>query len=185
MNLDDLSKLAISKRGEVMIDILISICNKTGEWPTTWTQSNVITLPKKGNLQLCQHYRTIRLISHPGKVMLKIILNRLQPQAEGIIAEEQAGCRVGRSTTEQIFSLRFISISRISAMSSLSSRRPLTGYGTKPYGHHTSRWKSVWQDTECSPIQWLHGRTVQQYMEIGPDKTKVMTNNSKWLPKRD
>ena len=41
--------------------------------PTTWTQSLVITLPKKGNLQLCQDYRTI---SHPSKVMLKIILNR-------------------------------------------------------------------------------------------------------------
>ena len=34
------------------------------------------------------------------KVMLKIILNRLQPQAEEIIAEEQAGIRVGRSTAE-------------------------------------------------------------------------------------
>ena len=50
--------------------------------------------------------RTISLISHPSKVMLKIILNRLQPQAEEIIAEEQAGSRAGRSTTEQIFDLR-------------------------------------------------------------------------------
>ena len=36
--------------------------------------------------------------------MLKIILNRLKPQAK-IIAEERAGFRVGRSTTEQIFKL--------------------------------------------------------------------------------
>ena len=40
--------------------------------------------------------------------MLKIILNRLQPQAEEIIAEEQAGFRTGRSTTEQIFNLRIL-----------------------------------------------------------------------------
>ena len=39
------------------------------------------------------------------KVMLKIILNRLKPQAEKIIAEEQAGFRAGRSTTEQIFNV--------------------------------------------------------------------------------
>ena len=68
-----------------MIDILTSICNKiwkTGEWPTTWTQSLLITLPEKGNLQLCRNYRTISLITHPSNVMLKIILNRLQPQAE-------------------------------------------------------------------------------------------------------
>ena len=95
--------------GEAMIDILTTICNKiwkTGEWPTTWTQSLVITLPKKGNLQLCQNYRTISPISNPSKVMLKIILNRLQP--EEIIAEEQAGFRAGRSTTEQIFNLRIL-----------------------------------------------------------------------------
>ena len=37
-----------------------------------------------------------------AKSCLKIILNRLKPQAEKIIAEEQAGFRVGRNTTEQI-----------------------------------------------------------------------------------
>ena len=47
-------------------------------------------------------------ISHPSKVMLKIILNRLKPQAEKIITEEQAGFRAGRSTTEQIFNLRIL-----------------------------------------------------------------------------
>ena len=92
-----------------MIDVLIEIGNRiwrTGEWPTLWTQSLIITLPKKGNLQLCQNYRTISLISHSSKVMLKVILNRLKPQE--IIAEEQAGFRAGRSTTEQIFNLRIL-----------------------------------------------------------------------------
>ena len=92
-----------------MIDILTAICNKiwkTGELATTWTQSLVITLPKKSNLQLCQIYRTISLISHPSKFMLKIILNGLQPQAEEITADEQEDFRAGRSTTEQIFNLR-------------------------------------------------------------------------------
>ena len=40
--------------------------------------------------------------------MLKIILNRLKPQAEQIITEEQAGFRAGGSTTEQIFNLRIL-----------------------------------------------------------------------------
>ena len=97
--------------GEAMISALLTICNKiwqTGEWPTPWTQSLIITLPKKGNLQLCQNYRTISLISHPSKVTLTILLNRLKPQAEKIVAEEQAGFRPGRSTTEQIFNLRVL-----------------------------------------------------------------------------
>jgi sorting nexin-29 len=41
-------------------------------------------------------------------VILKIIVNRLNPQAEKIIAEEQARFRSGRITTEQIFNLRVL-----------------------------------------------------------------------------
>ena len=40
--------------------------------------------------------------------MLKNLLNRLKPQTEKIITEEQTGFRAGRSTTEQIFNLRFL-----------------------------------------------------------------------------
>ena len=95
--------------GKDAITALKTICNKiwqTGEWPTPWTQFLVITLPKKGNLQQYQNYQTIILISQPSKVMLKNILNRLKPQAEKIIAEGQAGFRVGSNITERIFSLR-------------------------------------------------------------------------------
>ena len=105
---DNILPELVQAGGEELITVLTTICNtiwQAGEWPTTWTQSLVITLPKKGNLQQCQNYRTISLISHPSKVTLKVILNRLKPQAE-IISEEQAGFRAGRSTTEQIFNLR-------------------------------------------------------------------------------
>ena len=44
----------------------------------------------------------------PNKRKVNIILNRLKPQAEKIIAEEQRGFRAGRSTTEQIFNLRIL-----------------------------------------------------------------------------
>ena len=40
--------------------------------------------------------------------MLKIILNRLKPQAEKTISEEQTGFRAGRSITEQIFNLHIL-----------------------------------------------------------------------------
>ena len=60
------------------------------------------------NLQQCKNYRTISLICHPSKVLLKVLLNSLKHQAESIIAEEQAGFSSGRSTTEQIFNLRIL-----------------------------------------------------------------------------
>ena len=49
---DNIPAELVQAGGEAMIDSLTTICNKiwkTGEWPTTWTQSLVITLPKKGN----------------------------------------------------------------------------------------------------------------------------------------
>ena len=89
--IDSIPVELVQAGGEDVITTLTTICSKiwqTGEWPTPLTQSLVITLPKKGNLQQYQNYRMINLISHLSKVMLKIILNRLKPQAEKIIAEE-------------------------------------------------------------------------------------------------
>ena len=139
---DNIPAELVQAGGETMIDVLTEICNRiwrTGEWPTPWTQSLIITLPKKGNLQLCQNYRTISLISHSSKVMLKVILNRLKPQAEEIIAEEQAGFRAGRTPQNRSSTLESCvkstsNISRICTMSSLISKKPLTEYGMQPYG---------------------------------------------------
>ena len=106
---DNIPSELVQAGGEAMIDMLLIICNaiwQTGERPIHWTQSLIMTLPKTDNLQLCQNYRTISLISHPSKVMLTILLNRLKPQAEEIIKEDQTGFRAGRSTTQQIFNFR-------------------------------------------------------------------------------
>ena len=63
----DITAELVQAGGEDVVTALTTICNKvwqTGEWPTPWTQSLVITLPKKGNLQQCQNDRMISLISH-------------------------------------------------------------------------------------------------------------------------
>eukprot|EP00794_Sanderia_malayensis_P008574 gene8574-biopygen6861 len=93
------------------LDLLHKLCNliwRTGEWPQQWTQSLIIPLPKKGNLKKCSNYRTISLISHPSKVLLKIIAERMKPQIEAVLSEEQAGFRAGRSTVEQICNCRIL-----------------------------------------------------------------------------
>ena len=38
----------------------------------------VLPIPKKGNVKECSNYRTIALISHASKVMLKILHVKLQ-----------------------------------------------------------------------------------------------------------
>ena len=140
----NISAELVQAGGEDVITALATICDKilqTGEWPTPWTQSLVTTLPKKGDLQQCQNYRTISLISHPSKVMLKIILNRLKSQAEKIIAEEQAGFRAGRSTTEQMYNLKIFCEKYLQHQQDLyhvfidfKRQRPSTGFGMQLCG---------------------------------------------------
>ena len=61
--------------------MLHSICQqiwKTQQWPQDWKRSVFISIPKKGNAKECSNYRTVALISHASKVMLKILQARLQ-----------------------------------------------------------------------------------------------------------
>ena len=51
---------------------------KTQQWPQDWKRSVFIPIPKKGNVKQCSNYCTIALISHASKVMLQILLARLQ-----------------------------------------------------------------------------------------------------------
>ena len=50
---------------------------KIQKWPQDWKRSAFIPFPKKGNAKECSNYRTIVLISHASKVMLKIFQARL------------------------------------------------------------------------------------------------------------
>ena len=62
------------------VKVLHSICQqiwKTQQWPQDWKRSVVIPIPKKGNAKECSNYHIIALISHAGKVMLKILQLRL------------------------------------------------------------------------------------------------------------
>ena len=63
------------------VKVLHSICQqiwKTQQWPQDWKRSVFIPIPKKDNARECLNYRTIVLISHASKVMLKILQARLQ-----------------------------------------------------------------------------------------------------------
>ena len=87
--------------------VLYSICQpiwKTQQWPQDWKRSVFISIPKKGSAKECSNYRTIALISHASKVMLKILQARLQPyvNCEPYLNCVQAGFRKGRGTRDQI-----------------------------------------------------------------------------------
>ena len=64
--------------------------------------------PKKGNAKECSDYRTIALISHTSKVMLKILQARLQQYVNHELPDVQAGFQNGRGTRDQTANIRWI-----------------------------------------------------------------------------
>ena len=93
------------------VKVLHSLCQriwKTQQWPQYWKKSVFIPIPKKGNAKECSYYRTIALISHASKVMLKILQDRLQQYVSPELPDVQAGFRKGRRTRDQIANIRWI-----------------------------------------------------------------------------
>ena len=54
------------------------------------------------------NYRTIALISHTNKIMLKILQARLQQYMNCELPDVQAGLREGRGTRDQIANIRWV-----------------------------------------------------------------------------
>ena len=71
-------------------------------------KAQFIPIPKKGNAKECSNYRTIALISHASKLMLKILQARPQQYVNLELPDFQAGFRKGRGTRDQIANICWI-----------------------------------------------------------------------------
>ena len=78
------------------------------QWPQDWKRSIFIPIPKKGNAKKCSNYRTIALISHASKFMLKILQAWLQQYGNQEILDVQAGFWRGRGNRDQIANIHWI-----------------------------------------------------------------------------
>ena len=78
------------------VKVLHSVCQqiwKTQQWPQDWKRPVLVPIPKKGNAKECSNYRTIALISHTSKVMLKILQGRLQQYVNCELPDVHIGFR--------------------------------------------------------------------------------------------
>ena len=90
-----------------------------------------IPISKKGNAKECPNYRTIALISHNSKVILKILQARLQQYMNCELPDVQAAFRRGRGTRDQIANIHWIiekpeSSRKTSISALLTMPKPLT-----------------------------------------------------------
>ena len=98
-----------------------------------------IPIPKKDNAKERSNYRTVALISHTNKVMLKILQARLQQYVNRELHDVQAGFRKGRGTRDQIANIRQIiekarEFRKTSISALLTMPKPLTVWITINYG---------------------------------------------------
>ena len=89
--------------------------------------------PKERQSKECSNYRTIALISHASKVMLKILQARLQQYINRELPDVQAGFRKGRGTRDQIANICWIMEKAIefqkTSISALLTRPCVVGRG--------------------------------------------------------
>ena len=88
---------------------LFSILWRKEAIPQEFKDTSIIHLFKrKGNPQLCDNHRGISLFSIAGKVLARILLNRLNEHLEqaGLLPESQCGFRKDRGTIVMIFTPR-------------------------------------------------------------------------------
>ena len=81
---------------------------KTQQWPQDRKRSVFIPVPKKGNAKECSNYRTIALISHGNKLMIKILPMVLQQYVNQELPDVQAGFIKGRGTRDQTANICWI-----------------------------------------------------------------------------
>ena len=131
------------------VKVLHSICQKIwNSWqqPQDWKRSVFIPIPKKVNAKECSNYRTIALISHASKVMLKILQARLQQYVNRELPDVQAGFRKGRGTRDQIANICQIiekakEFRQTSTYASLTLLKTLTVWITRNCGKFWERWE--------------------------------------------
>src|SRR6218665_4185932 len=69
---------------------------------------NLYTNFKKGDARSCDNHRTIALISHTSKILLKIIPKRMESTIERELPDNQVGLRKARGTRDHIANMRWI-----------------------------------------------------------------------------
>ena len=127
---------------------------KTQQWPQDWKRSVFIPIPKKGNAKECSNYRTIALISHASKVMLKILQARLQQRTMNYqmfkLALEKAEEPEIKLPTSIGSSKKQESFRKTSLSALLTMPKPLTVWITINCGKF---WKG-WEYQTTWPASW-------------------------------
>ncbi|KAI5707314.1 hypothetical protein M8J77_000030 [Diaphorina citri] len=94
--------------GLIVLKDLFNMIYDTGKIPEEWLKSIFVAIPKKASPKTCKDYRTISLMCHVLKILLKIIQQRTYMKIEEKMSNSQFGFRNGLGTREALFSIQVL-----------------------------------------------------------------------------
>ena len=92
----------LGEKGVMELTDLCVLMYKEGEWPDDFLESIMITLNKKIYGYRRKDHRTVSLIVHASKLMLKILTRRVEHKANEFLGTDQFGFRRGCGTRDAI-----------------------------------------------------------------------------------
>ena len=119
---DEITAEMLKALGDFGINKLTKLFNDiydTGFLPDEMLASTYITLPKKPKATECGDYRTLSLMSHITKLLLRVIQERIQKKIDVEVGETQFGFQKESCTREGIFNLNDIAQKCIDARKDL------------------------------------------------------------------
>ena len=106
----ELLKVGLQQDRTILLEFhpLTTLIWREGKIPHQQKDAVITVLHKKGDQTECGNYPGISLVSHAGKVLLKVVARRLSAycEAKGLLPEEQCGFRPNRSTTDMMCVMR-------------------------------------------------------------------------------
>ena len=108
---DGIAAETLKAGGEPIVDVLHTLFNAVltkNEVPTEWSKMLVTPIHKKGDTSNPENYRAISLLSIPGKVFNRIVLNKIREKTEVFTSNTQFGFRPKKGTVDAIFIVRQI-----------------------------------------------------------------------------
>ena len=106
----ELLKLGLQQDWTILLELhrLTILIWRQGKVPQQWKDVVITVLHKNGDQTECGNYHGISVVSHAGKVLLKVVARRLGAycEAKGLLPEDQCGLRPNRSTTDTMFVVR-------------------------------------------------------------------------------
>lgn len=156
---------------------LSNVCMNEGEVPRDWQKSIIVPLYKgKGDKTECGSYRGISLLSVPGKIYSRILIDRARSVTENVLEEEQSGFRKGRGCVDQVYALKSI-------LEKLSEKQKVAcmAFLDLEKAYDRVQRESLWEVLKIYGIGGKLLNAIKSFYKCSESCVRVCREESKWF----